>query len=165
MIKKVSLLLISFLFVLAMTSCGEKPSEVNDYLQYKGSMVGDNTAVINIVSMLIYGQYLDKIELQTDKEPYGIIVNYDFNGADEKKITFEDHMTANALVMFYLIDNVDTITFKDVDNFMDECTFDRETEMTKPEHQQSLLNFENGSNEQIEAFITDGSYKWKGKDK
>ncbi len=161
MIKKISLMLVCFTLIMTMSSCSEKQRVVDDYLQYKGSMVGDNTAVINIVSMLIYGQYLDKIELQTDKEPYGIIVNYDFNGANEKRITFEDHMTANALVMFYLIDNVDTITFKDVDSFMDECTFDRETEMTKPEHQQSLSNFDNGSNEQIEAFITDGSSKWK----
>ncbi len=162
--KSVKIIVVFVLTMAFLVSCSGKVDkalryEPGDYLQYKGSVVGEGSDISDLVSMLMHGKYLDMIEVRPTEELYDIVVFYDFNGADEKRIVFEDLMTRNALIMFYLIDDVGTITFKDVDSFMDECTFDRETELTRPQTQTDLSNFDKNGNEYFEFFITDGSYK------
>ena len=53
--------------------------KIDDLLKYKGSYVGDNSAVGNIIAKLPANNYNEGFSLQTDKEPYGIIVNYKVN--------------------------------------------------------------------------------------
>lgn len=81
--------------------------ELESLYEYKDSYVGDNSAVINILSMLPFSDKGMTFELQTKKEPYGIIVNYNFDeNIDEKTLE------KNAVVIFTLIKNVENITFK-----------------------------------------------------
>lgn len=94
--------------------------KTDELLAYKDSYVGDNSAVVNIVSELPGNQYQPMFELQTKEEPYEIAIRYQVNPelADENdlnfwnernpKTFFEDH----SIVLFALIPNVEIIEFE-----------------------------------------------------
>lgn len=92
-----------------------------DYLfENKTPYVGNNSKVLHIVGNLQFNNYIEKVSLQTDKTPYGVTVNYDFqnvvNGDFQKaKIENEERLKLafkrNAAMMFCLIENLDMLTF------------------------------------------------------
>lgn len=96
-------------------------SEVNvaDIIKYKDSFVGDNNAVRNILSMLPANEYISGISLQTEKKPYGIIVNFKENKEKGKEAyskfwstkNVQEFLEKNASVLFSLIQNADTVIF------------------------------------------------------
>ncbi|WAH39216.1 DUF4825 domain-containing protein [Alicyclobacillus dauci] len=104
-----------------------KTYHVVDFLKYKGTYVGDNSAVGNILSMLPAHNYMAGFSLQTEHKPYGITVNYTENqklGPDNyydfwnsKKP--DELLERNAAALFSLVQNVDSIQFhvQDVGNF------------------------------------------------
>lgn len=97
--------------------------KIDDLLKYKGSYVGDNSAVGNIIDRLPANNYNEGFSLQTDKEPYGIIVNYKANenlGTDDYNNFWNnkkpsEFLEKNAVVLLSLIQNADIIEFN-VDN-------------------------------------------------
>lgn len=94
-----------------------------DLVKYKGSYVGDNSSVGNIIAKLPANAYNAGFSLQTNKEPYGITINYKANqnlGEEDynkfwsgKKIN--EFLEKNAVVVLSLIQNADVIEFN-VDN-------------------------------------------------
>ncbi|MBT9831543.1 DUF4825 domain-containing protein [Clostridium baratii] len=87
--------------------------------KYKDSYVGDNSAVINILSNLPLNTYVSELSLKTDRKPYEITVNYKENpalGLDDYNNFWKDKnpnevLEKNAALMFSLIKNTDVIEF------------------------------------------------------
>ena len=96
--------------------------EFEKLMKYRDSYVGDNSAVINIVTGLPGNRYNPSFNLQTQKEPYEIAINYTVNDeeVDESYLNFwndnnpEEVLENNAIILFSLISNVDLIEF-DID--------------------------------------------------
>lgn len=97
--------------------------EIGELMKYKDSYLGDNSAVGNILLNLPMNRYGSGFSLQTDEEPYQLIVKYgpgeesdtkDYNEfwMDKKPVKFLEN---NAIVLFSLIRNVENIQFN-VDN-------------------------------------------------
>lgn len=94
-----------------------------DFIKYKGSYVGDNSAVGNIIENLPANEYNSEFSLQTNKEPYGITINYKVNqklGEENYNKFWNDKginefLEKNAVVLLSLISNAEVIEFK-VDN-------------------------------------------------
>jgi beta-lactamase regulating signal transducer with metallopeptidase domain len=97
-------------------------SYAEQLFSYRTSYVGDNSAVANLAGLLnfpsdaAYGH----IELQTNSEPYGIVivctvtpdVKSAYGSSDSSE---EDNMTTfrkNACTLLALIENADTVTFR-----------------------------------------------------
>ena len=81
----------------------------------KTSYVGNNSKVSAIANNLAVPTQLSwgGIELQTEKEPYGLTINYLITEEDLKKIDLnsaQDTFKKNAITMFSLIGNVENIT-------------------------------------------------------
>ncbi|MGD7043088.1 DUF4825 domain-containing protein [Jeotgalibacillus proteolyticus] len=107
--QKNSFLLISSLIMLFLSGCNSSDNNADvDLFQYKGSYVGDNSAVINSVNHLQGAKHFSGVELKTKDEPYGITVNYNWfdSGLDDKETAIN-----NASYLFTLIQNVDWIKF------------------------------------------------------
>ncbi|BFK80927.1 hypothetical protein I3900191A7_10720 [Clostridium baratii] len=96
-------------------------SDINmeELKKYKDSYVGDNSAVINILSNLPLNTYVSELSLKTDRKPYEITVNYKENpalGLDDYNNFWKDKnpnevLEKNAALMFSLIKNTDVIEF------------------------------------------------------
>lgn len=125
---------------LSLVGCGmnsEKKSKYNikntstveayDLIIYKGSYVGDNSSVGNIIKSLPANEYSAGFSLQTSKEPYEIIVNYKANenlGEENYNKFWSDKKPAkllekNAVVLLSLVTNAEIIKFN-VDNIEKE---------------------------------------------
>ncbi|EJP6472469.1 DUF4825 domain-containing protein [Clostridium botulinum] len=97
--------------------------EAYDLIKYKGSYVGDNSSVGNIIKNLPASEYSAGFSLQTSKEPYEITVNYKTNenlGEENYNKFWSDKKPAkllekNAVVLLSLITNAEIIKFN-VDN-------------------------------------------------
>ena len=88
--------------------------EMYDFMQYKGSYVGDNSAVGNIISNLPISEYVSKFSLQTSNKPYGVTNYYKKNkNLDYKNVN--EILEKNAVVLLSLIGNADIIKFN-IDN-------------------------------------------------
>lgn len=83
-----------------------------ELIKYKISYVGDNTKVINLVNKLTYCDSVKEVLLQTKTQPYSVIVEYVFKDLKDDKVKMLNSYEANATIMFAMIDNVDSITFK-----------------------------------------------------
>lgn len=82
--------------------------KTSDLDNYQDSYIGDNSAIGNIISETYSNDYLKNFELDTDKEPYGIIINY-------KDDTYGDiykNIEEDALIFFKLVNNIDYVQFK-----------------------------------------------------
>ena len=79
--------------------------------QYKGSLIGDNSAVINIIGQLQHSEEFKEVSLQTKTEPYGMTLTY--NGIEATMIEKEYKETAiyNATFLLALVDNAEWTTF------------------------------------------------------
>src|SRR5690606_41194630 len=115
-----------------MNGCSQSSDSEMDLFQYKGSYVGDNSAVGNIVNNLAHNEELIQIALETTTEPYGMILKYkDLNMEREDK-NLKEIVISNSTFIFTLIENVDWITFQ----FPDE-------EFRSEEHTSELQSREN----------------------
>lgn len=81
-----------------------------------GSLVGNNSDMIKLVNNLPGNIYFDKLELYTEKEPYGMKVIYSKNGISDKKINefikdYKDLSYKNAREMFILVSNLGYVEF------------------------------------------------------
>lgn len=93
--------------------------ETYDLIKYKDSYVGDNSSVGNIIAKLPGNEYNAGFSLQTDKEPYGITINYKAKenlGEDnynkfwsDKKVN--EFLEKNAVVLLALVQNAEVIEF------------------------------------------------------
>lgn len=104
--KRMKLLVFSLLGMLLLSGC--HANENNNVFQYKGSFVGDNSAVVNIANQLPGAEHLNEFELKTNEEPYGIILNYDWTEPEQE---YKEIVIQNATFLFALVQNVDWVTF------------------------------------------------------
>lgn len=98
-----------------------KAYDIDTLIANKTPYVGDNSKVIALIDAmpLLNGIVLDKVELQTSKKPYAITIYIIMN--DASSVTVQggisgDACYSNAMLLFSLIDNVDSIDYKMLDN-------------------------------------------------
>lgn len=134
--KSKIIILIIIIFIIGLIGCKNKTDTIiqkkvenisqvkfSDLQKYKNSYVGDNSAVGNILYNLPGNMYDNGFSLKTDKQPYGIVVNYNVNtslGKEDYNNFWnvkepKEFLQDNALILFSLIKNVDIISFN-VDN-------------------------------------------------
>ncbi|MDI3235148.1 DUF4825 domain-containing protein [Exiguobacterium antarcticum] len=82
-----------------------------DVFHYKHSVVGNNSAVTNIVKELAHHQELRQIALETKQTPYGIHLTYRDIETGNVEQEIKETVLFNATYLFVLVDNVDRITF------------------------------------------------------
>ncbi|SFH15008.1 protein of unknown function [Desulfotomaculum arcticum] len=81
-------------------------------LQYKSPYIGDASNVSNLLNELPFGEYKNKISLDTEKEPYGLSADYDLTQFHESDMDFiYKTILRNSAVLFSLIENLDTIRY------------------------------------------------------
>lgn len=127
--KKRILILVIFFFLFAGWS--RLPREFS-WADYKGTYVGNNSAVGTILNKLPANEHLTGFSLKTNQPPYEITIAYkDFQYTDvkigkkeEKQVSPETVLKGNAVVLFSLIENVDCIHFN-LQN-QGETSFNRE---------------------------------------
>lgn len=95
--------------------CGTAATQPNLFDQ-KGTYLGDNSNVRNIVQQLPHGDQLKKMELVTKEKPYQLTLRYD--GYTEGQVEQKSNRTAiyNATALFTLILNVDQVNMTIEDN-------------------------------------------------
>lgn len=110
--KKVQGMMIMFiLIVLAACSAGRDTRD--DVFQYKDSYVGDNSAIGAIVTNLPFREYYKEFSLQTNEEPFGIVLKYDTE-ARSPKLTDEDMKElalCNSSYLFTLVQNAEWVEY------------------------------------------------------
>ena len=137
----------SLLLVLLLSACNSATTNSDDGLfQYKESLIGNNSAVINIIGQLWHAEKFEEVALQTKSEPYGMTITYkDLDAAMADK-EYKETVVYNASYLFALIDNAEWIVF-DFD--------DRQYEITKSAledwYNQELSDFTD--EEELEALI------------
>ena len=113
-IKKEVLLLFSLSIILFLGGCNPN-NQRDDLFLYKNTLLGDNSAVGSIVNQLEGAEHLKGFELRTNKEPYGLVLNYDLIESEQ---AYEKLAIHNATFIFSLIQNVEWITFHfDIHNY------------------------------------------------
>ena len=115
--KKVLAIMLVAVSIMLISACGKKEKlyEIPDLSQYKTDYVGDSSNVINIVSSQAYpeGYSYDSIEIQSEIEPYGLIV---FLKDEPSAAKLEDELQVNADMTFDLIGTLGTIDYKTADS-------------------------------------------------
>lgn len=108
-------LLFSLLILFLLNGCSSNEfNENEDIFQFKNSYVGDAGAVGNITRRLPKpnGEQLSGLELETKKEPYGIILNYNTTEKSEDVETnYKELALYNATFILSLVKNADWVTF------------------------------------------------------
>lgn len=126
--KRITSLLVAILILTAgfTAACGILPDslgeedidrgKMNELYKLKGTYIGDNSNVRNIINLLAFNEELiyDGIELFTDEEPYGLQVN--FKGDPDKKEEYINNsrdyvFRPQSLILFALIDNLEYIQY------------------------------------------------------
>lgn len=89
--------------------------ELNKLLEHRSKYIGDASNVSNLLNELPYAGNKQGIELETDGKPYGITIYYrleDIKASDEETIkNVKSVLQDNALILFSLIENVDTVNY------------------------------------------------------
>ncbi|MBD7912800.1 MULTISPECIES: DUF4825 domain-containing protein [Clostridium] len=127
------LILVVLVVLLNLTACEDNTKNIidervstiskvrlEDLDDYKDTCVGNNSAIGDILQKLPANIYNDGFSLKTEKEPYGIMVNYDANhslGREDYNDFWSDKnpsefLEKNAVVLLALIKNVEEIEFK-----------------------------------------------------
>lgn len=110
--KIINYTMLPLLILLFLNGCNQiNPSIDEDIFQFKGSYVGDNSAIGNLTHKLPNGDYLQGFELKTSEEPYGIILDYKDIEAEELDKEYKETAIYNASFIFALVQNADWITF------------------------------------------------------
>lgn len=109
--------LIAAMLILSAAACGKKSDfvDVTELQQYKTDYVGDAPNVSKIVSTIKYpkGYSYDHIEIQSETEPYGLMV---YLKVEPKAAKLEDELQINADTAFDLIGNLGTLDYIDTDS-------------------------------------------------
>ena len=79
-----------------------------DLYKFKSLYIGDASNVGNLAGRLPLGEYRNGMELFTEKEPYGLLINYVL----PEDIDFVWRLDNNACIMFSLISNLSEVTYK-----------------------------------------------------
>ncbi|MEO4052442.1 DUF4825 domain-containing protein [Solibacillus sp. CAU 1738] len=108
MLKFLSLSLVVILIVSGCNTNNGKEDGKEDIFKFKDSLVGDNSAVGNIVNQLQGAEHLKGFELETKEKPYGIILNYDWSESEQN---YKKTAAFNATFLFTLVQNADWIAF------------------------------------------------------
>lgn len=82
-----------------------------ELIEFKSPYVGDSSNVANLLNSLPLAESRGEISLKTEKQPYGITVNYDFCNSVLTGEEIAETCRNNAAVIFALIDNVDELAF------------------------------------------------------
>ncbi|ARF17841.1 DUF4825 domain-containing protein [Sporosarcina ureae] len=107
----------SFILVLILSGCSsttEQPNE--DLFEYKGSFIGDNSAVIHIIEQLRNAEQFEEVSLETKTEPYGMTIQYEYMDAAVEESEYKETAVYNASYLFALIDNAQWVVFNFGDN-------------------------------------------------
>jgi len=108
--KSVQFLVLSVLLTFTFLSgCNTNKTDEDWFTKYKGSYIGDNGAVGNIVSHLMKSEHFKGMELKTSEEPYGVHLNYESFLGTEKE--YQETVIYNATVILALVKNADWVTF------------------------------------------------------
>jgi hypothetical protein len=99
-------------------------------LKFKSKYVGDNSNTVGLIDALGMPKGVSRgdIELQTKKQPYGIIINCKLEKDSElvKDGVLDDNpFYRNAVIMFSLIDNADTVEVKLEDGAVESFVYTR----------------------------------------
>lgn len=116
--RKALAILLVIVAILSISACGtgnEELYEVPDLSQYKTDYVGDTSKVVSIISGQDYpeGYSYDSIEIQSETEPYGLIV---FLKVEPSASKLDDELQINADMTFDLIGNLGTLDYKVADS-------------------------------------------------
>lgn len=106
--KMCKTLVMSLVFILLFSGCISNDTNESIF-QYEDSFVGDNSAVSNITNQLPGADQMNSFELHTDKNPYGITLNYDWKESEQ---AYKESVMYHGTFLFKLVQNVDWITFK-----------------------------------------------------
>lgn len=105
----------SLLILLFINGCSLNNNVQNttneDIFQYEGSLIGDNSAVINIIGQLQHSEEFKEVLLQTKKEPYGMTITYNEIEATMIEKEYKETAIYNATFLLALVDNAEWITF------------------------------------------------------
>ena len=101
--------LILILFLTGCSSTTDQPSE--DLFQYKGSFIGDNSAVLHIIEQLRYAEQFEEVSLETKTEPYGMTIQYKNMDAAMRETEYKETAIYNASYLFTLIRNAEWVDF------------------------------------------------------
>ncbi|APZ48811.1 DUF4825 domain-containing protein [Jeotgalibaca sp. PTS2502] len=105
----------SLLILMFINGCSSDNNEKNttneNIFQYEGTLIGDNSAVINIIGQLQHSEEFNEVSLQTESEPYGMTLTYNEIDATMIEEEYEETVIYNATFLFALIDNAEWITF------------------------------------------------------
>jgi hypothetical protein len=118
--KRISALLTALLVVmLVLTGCNsseadnKENSTYKDYYSNKVKYVGNNSEVIRLLGVLGVGNFGQfTIALTTDKEPYGLTINYSNFKENVDEVNFMTMEQTN--YPFFLLALVDNLSFVDV---------------------------------------------------
>lgn len=102
--KRLSLCVV-LLVILAGCGYTDRPNAFH----YKGSKVGDNSAVSGIAQTLPMRECYKSIELQTSKRPYGLTVRYE--DPEIERLEQERLAIRNAATYFTLVKNAEIVRF------------------------------------------------------
>ncbi|PIC80182.1 DUF4825 domain-containing protein [Sporosarcina sp. P18a] len=105
--------LTSFILILFLNGCSsttDQPSE--DVFQYKGSYIGDNSAVIHIIEQLHDAEKFEEVSLETKTEPYGMTIKYKNMDAAMGESEYKKTAIYNASYLFALIENAEWVSFE-----------------------------------------------------
>lgn len=94
--------IVIMLSVLMLGGCSTKEVDKGVF-EYKDSLIGDNSAVGNIIQGLTEGEHIEGFELKTSENPYGIVVNYDGMEDEEAAIYYSTYL-------FALVTNIEWVS-------------------------------------------------------
>jgi Domain of unknown function (DUF4825) len=104
-------LLFSMLTLLLLNGCNSKNNVNEDIFQYRNSYIGDNSAVGNIINQLPSNEQFIQLSLQTNEEPYGMVLEYEDTEASMTEEVIRETVIYNATYLFALVKNAEWITF------------------------------------------------------
>ncbi|MDQ0298080.1 hypothetical protein J2S78_000488 [Salibacterium salarium] len=110
MAKTIRFFFFSLLILFFLNGCNTNNANV-DKFEFKGSYIGDNSAVESIVKQLPNGEHFKGFELKTKEEPYGMILNYEGIEAEEIEKRYKETAIYNATFIFALVQNAEWVTF------------------------------------------------------
>jgi bla regulator protein blaR1 len=110
--------------------------QAKELLKFKSQYVGDNSNTVGLIDALGMPQGVKRgdIELQTKKLPYRITINCKLDNNNELvKNGIEDDTPfyRDAIILFSLIDNVDTVTIKREEGVGSSSSFDYTRKMAQ----------------------------------
>lgn len=110
--KKQTLVSLStLLLLLVLNACSSNDPAGNELFQYRGSYIGDNSAVLNIINQLPQHEAFKQCTLHTTKAPYGMVLKYGDIKANNKDEVIKETVITNATYLFALVQNADWVTF------------------------------------------------------